>query len=82
MRSSDRPLTENKLVESSLQIIEKSQNSLFNDNKYKALAIEEANKTMRKYLKEKEKLNILWLIHYLTILCETKEETTVKDLVL
>ena len=49
--------TENKLVESSLQIIERTQKSLFNDNKYRVLAMEEASKTMRKYLKEKEKLN-------------------------
>ena len=73
-----QPSTGNKLVESSLQIIEESQKSLFNENKYRILAMEEANKTMRKYLKEKEKLNISWLVHHLTTLCETKEETPKK----
>ena len=70
--------TKNKLVESSLQIIKRTQKSLFNDNKYKVLAMEEVSKTMRKYLKEKEKLNISWLIWHLTMLCETKEETPKK----
>ena len=73
-----QPSTRNKLVESSLQIIEESQKSLFNENKYRILAMEEANKTMRKYLKDKEKLNISWLVHHLTMLCKTKEETPKK----
>ena len=51
---------------------------MFNDNKFKALAIEETSKTMRKYLKKKEKLNISWLIHQLTMLCESREETPKK----
>ena len=58
VRKDNHRSAEDKLVETSLQIIEQSQNLLFNDNKFKALAIEETNKTMRKYLKKKEKLNI------------------------
>jgi len=56
-------------------LIESAQMNNSNNEKFRIKAMEEASKSMSEYLKNKEKLKTSWLLHHITTLCTSVEDT-------
>ena len=75
--SEDEPLNkiQLKVLNDSETILENAQHRMANDEKFRIRAMEEASKTMGKYLQHKENLTQPWILHHITSLIHGTEPT-------